>query len=187
MATMGGSIRLAFLIGPLLGGWMVEVAGYRATFFAAIGAMAASDCSPRDGPRSLRPTATSASTRSRIDDRRHAPAATPTGCRCGSLCAATVVCCCGAGSARRSVMTVREGRNVVVPLVAIGLDLSPAQVGAVVAVGTGADLLLFPLSGYVMDRHGRLAAMIPAFGLLAIGLFVLAVADSASDRRSWPG
>jgi MFS family permease len=50
----------------------------------------------------------------------------------------------------------------------------------VVAVGTGADLLLFPLSGYVMDRYGRLMAMIPAFGLFAVGLFVLAGAESAS-------
>ena len=50
--------------------------------------------------------------------------------------------------------------------------LIPA-VGALVAIGTGADLLLFPVSGWLMDRFGRLYAIVPAFSLMAIGLLVL--------------
>jgi len=49
-----------------------------------------------------------------------------------------------------------------------------------VATGYAADLALFPLSGSIMDRFGRLAAMVPAYGLLAVGLLSLLVADSAS-------
>jgi MFS family permease len=78
------------------------------------------------------------------------------------------------------VMTAREGRYVVLPLIADDLGLSPAAVGALVAVGTGADLALFPLSGHLMDRHGRLFAIVPAFSLMAIGLLMLALADSAA-------
>jgi len=78
------------------------------------------------------------------------------------------------------VMTAREGRMVVLPLVGVALDLSPAAIGGLVAVGYTADLVLFPVSGYVMDRFGRLAAMFPAYGLLAIGLGVLATADTAT-------
>ncbi len=66
---------------------------------------------------------------------------------------------------------------MVVPLIGDQLGLSPTAVGALVAVGTGADLLLFPVSGMVMDRHGRLAAMVPAFGLLGVGLLLLSMAD----------
>lgn len=58
-----------------------------------------------------------------------------------------------------------------------------AEFGAdrmLVGVGTGAELVLFPVSGYLMDRYGRLFAMVPAFLLLAVGLVMLAVADSAS-------
>jgi MFS family permease len=78
------------------------------------------------------------------------------------------------------VMTAREGRMVVLPLVGVALDLSPAAIGGLVAVGYTADLVLFPVSGYVMDRFGRLAAMFPAYGLLAIGLGMLATADTAT-------
>lgn len=193
MATMGGSIRLAFLVGPLLGGWMVEAAGFRATFgviaaMAAAGLIAArqaplavaehpvrgrSDQGPSSAVTPIAVARTDAASRE----------TSPTEPTRLSMAAALrrhhrLLLRGGIGPAL--VMTVREGRNVVVPLVAIGLDLSPTQVGAVVAVGTGADLLLFPLSGYVMDRYGRLAAMIPAFGLFAVGLFVLAGAESAS-------
>lgn len=198
MATMGGSIRLAFLVGPLLGGWMVELAGFRATFgvigaMAAVGLIAARQAplavaehpvasrSDHRPPSAVTPTAVTPSAVARTDA---APRETsPTEPTRLSMAAALrrhhrLLLRGGIGPAL--VMTVREGRNVVVPLVAIGLDLSPTQVGAVVAVGTGADLLLFPLSGYVMDRYGRLAAMIPAFGLFAVGLFVLAGAESAS-------
>ena len=78
------------------------------------------------------------------------------------------------------VMTAREGRYVVLPLIGDDLGLSAAGVGAVVAIGTAADLLLFPVAGWIMDRWGRLAAMIPAFGLIAVGLLLLGVADSTS-------
>ncbi len=34
-----------------------------------------------------------------------------------------------------------------------------------------------PLSGLIMDRYGRLHAMLPAYGLLGVGLALLAVAE----------
>ncbi len=77
-------------------------------------------------------------------------------------------------------MAVREGRYVVVPLIGDELGLSVAEVGALVAVGTFADLALFPVAGFVMDRFGRLAAMIPSFSLIAIGLIVLGLAESTT-------
>jgi MFS family permease len=78
------------------------------------------------------------------------------------------------------VMTAREGRYVVLPLIGDELGLGATAVGAVVAVGTAADLLLFPVSGWIMDRYGRLAAMVPAFGLIAVGLLMLGFAESTT-------
>ena len=77
-------------------------------------------------------------------------------------------------------MAVREGRYVVVPLIGDELGLSVAEVGALVAIGTLADLVLFPVAGFVMDRFGRLAAMMPSFSLIAIGLIVLGWAESTT-------
>ena len=78
------------------------------------------------------------------------------------------------------VMTVREGRNVLVPLIGDELGLSATSVGALVAIGTGADLLLFPVAGWLMDRFGRLYAIVPAFSLLGIGMFVLGLSDTTT-------
>jgi MFS family permease len=68
---------------------------------------------------------------------------------------------------------------VLLPLVGVSLGLRPATIGLLVATGYTADLVLFPISGAIMDRVGRLAAMVPAYGLLAIGLFCLFFAESA--------
>ncbi|MEM7139712.1 MAG: MFS transporter [Actinomycetota bacterium] len=78
------------------------------------------------------------------------------------------------------VSSARQGRHVVVPLIGDDLDLDAAAIGLLVAVGTAADFLLFPVSGWLMDRRGRLASMVPAFSLMALGLVILALADSVA-------
>lgn len=75
-------------------------------------------------------------------------------------------------------LAARTGRSVVVPLFGTEYGLTATQVGFLFAVGTGADLLLFPIAGYVMDRFGRLFSIVPAFGLLALGLAGLGLANS---------
>ena len=69
---------------------------------------------------------------------------------------------------------------VLLPLVGVALDLRPSTIGILVAAGYSADLILLPLSGYIMDRLGRLAAIVPAYALLALGLLSLLVVDSAT-------
>lgn len=167
MSLMGGTMRLSFLIGPLVGGFLLETAGARTTF-VIIGAVALVGVLPvlvvggRAEGGGLAPPSTADRVRlvDALRDHRRLLV--------------------NAGLATSLVMTVRTGRLVVLPLVGDALGLGPTAVGALVAVGTGADLLLFPVAGYVMDRFGRLAAMVPAFGLLAVGLFLLAAAQTAT-------
>jgi MFS family permease len=78
------------------------------------------------------------------------------------------------------IMVGRRGRIVVLPLIAAELGLGPVAVGLMVSISTGADLMLFPLSGWLMDRYGRLRAIVPAFGLMAGGLLLLGAADDAA-------
>ncbi|MCB0995815.1 MAG: MFS transporter [Acidimicrobiales bacterium] len=166
MAFMGGSARVAFFLGPLLGGFLADQYGFT-TAFVVCGVVTASGIAPfvvsrRRSPH--RATVPEAGRRPGIGDalRRHR----------------RLLLLAGIGPAL--VMTVREGRNVVVPLVGDDLGLSPTAVGALVAIGTGADMLLFPLSGWLMDRFGRLYAIVPAFGLLGAGMLVLGFAGSAA-------
>lgn len=165
MAMIGGSFRLSLFIGPLVGGVLAETIGFTWTFVVA-GALSAIGLLPAAVPDALAPMSPSSP-----------PATTP---RPGLFTAINHhrKLLSVAGVVPMLTMAVREGRYVVVPLIGDELGLSVAEVGALVAVGTFADLVLFPVAGYVMDRFGRLAAMIPSFSLIALGLVVLGAAES---------
>lgn len=166
MAMIGGSFRFSFLVGPLLGGWLVDTYGFGTAFavaggFAVLGVIPPLLAGP--SPVTTHPGRPAIPQFGMIEAMR-------THWRPLLL----------AGIAPLLVMTVREGRFVVLPLISDDLGLGATAVGAVVTVGTAADLLLFPAAGWVMDRFGRLYAMVPAFGLIAIGLVLLGLADSTT-------
>ena len=164
MSLIGGSFRIGLLIGPLLGGVLVDVFGFT-TCFAAAGILSLIGLPPTlwaaDPP--LRESAAVPSRGGLIEGvRRH----------WRLLLVAGVV--------PMLMMTVREGRFVVVPLIGDELGLSPTEIGAVVTVSTGADALLFPVAGWLMDRFGRLYAIVPSVALIATGLVLVGLAESAA-------
>ena len=168
MAMIGGSFRVSLFVGPLVGGVLAETIGFTWTFVVA-GALSAVGLIPALAPDTLAPTTAAADT-TPANDR---PGLFTTIHRHRRLLSV-------AGVVPMLTMAVREGRYVVVPLIGVELGLSVAEIGALVAVGTFADLALFPVAGFVMDRFGRLAAMIPSFSLIALGLVVLALAESTT-------
>ncbi|MFT5202349.1 MAG: MFS family permease [Candidatus Aldehydirespiratoraceae bacterium] len=163
-SLVGGMHRLAFVIGPVVGGGVYNTWGANPTFILAgaltsVGLLTLS----LPGGRDRHPVATEAN-RVRIgaslwQHRRRLFVAA-----LGPLL----------------VASARSGRHVVVPLIGDDLDLNAASIGLVVAVGTAADFMLFPVSGWLMDRHGRLASMVPAFSLMAFGMLLLSLADSVT-------
>lgn len=166
MAVFGGSTRLSLFIGPFLGGVLAEWVGYSATFGVAAGLTIIGVVPPWLG-------------------RRHdveSPAPEPVAQR-GVLRAIRVHrrMLARAAIVPLLVMVIREGRLVLVPLVADDLELSVAAVGAVVSVSSAADLLLFPVAGSLMDRFGRLWSMIPALGMIAAGLVALGFAAASGS------
>lgn len=164
MSLYGGIGRVALLTGPLLGGFLGEAIGLRPTF-AVAGLILAAGLIPAliAGPGTDGPTLASE--------------------RPPRLGLATLVSKFGriiglAGLVQLGASLVRVGRLAVVPLYgeSIGLDLS--DVGVVVAIAGGLDLLLFPVAGWIMDAFGRLYAIVPSFLCMALGLLVLPLADS---------
>ncbi len=165
MSMAGGTFRMSVLIGPLLGGLVVEVWGFEAAFVLSgvltLSGLLALLVHHKGRPREIQDEPiVESSMWTELSTHRRRLLTT--------------------GLGPMLVMAARDGRHVVVPLIGDSLGLSPIAVGALVAVGTGADVLLFPLAGYVMDRFGRLRAIVPAFTLMATGLLLLGAADSAT-------
>ncbi|HEY5662687.1 MAG TPA: MFS transporter [Ilumatobacter sp.] len=167
MSFLGGAVRLAFFVGPIAGGVLVDTVGFTATF-AVCAAATLSGLLPFLSVRRERPTGA----------RLERPTLPLSGLGSALRRHRGLLLLAGTGSAL--VMTVREGRNVVVPLIGDDLGLSATAVGALVAIGTGADLALFPVAGWLMDRFGRLYAIVPAFSLLGLGMLVLGLSSTTT-------
>ena len=179
MSTIGGSFRVSLFVGPLVGGFLADRFGYDVTFVVAGAVTALGIVPPLLRPESERSVVSGvgSSTEDAVDDATPPRVdADPVGLVRAIAVHRRVLAV--AALVPMLTMAVREGRYVVVPLIGDDLGLSPTAVGALVTVGTAADLLLFPVAGVVMDRVGRLAAMIPSFGLIAVGLVVLGLADT---------
>lgn len=165
MSVFGGTTRLAFLIGPLVSGLVAANAGFAAAF-AVAGISMLAGLVPLLFWQRRSPLG--------ILDRTSAPkpTATPISPHMKTLAIA--------GAAQICVMAARQGRFVVLPLLGDEVGLREDQIGALVAVGGFFDLLLFPVAGYLMDRFGRLSAIIPSFSLLGVGLLVLAAVNTTT-------
>ena len=169
-STLGGIRRFGSFVGPLLAGVLIDAFGF-ATTFVISAAITAAGLAPLltterlqledNSTESDDAGATAERPKLREALRRH-----------GALLLQ-------AGSGPVLIMTARRGRAILLPLVAAALDVSATTVGVIVAIGTGADLLLFPVAGWLMDHFGRLRAIGPAFMLMAAGLVTIAFVDTA--------
>lgn len=161
LSILGGTRRVAFFVGPPIGGFLADTYGFRTAIISA-GAVSALSFLPALSTTSIRPAEPFQSAPSSLVQafRRH-----------WKLLVLGAI-------GPLLVMAARTGRDVVVPLFGNDVGLTPTQVGFLFAVGTGSDLVLFPISGFVMDRFGRLFAIVPAFGLLGFGLLGIGLAES---------
>lgn len=166
-ALFGGTNRLGFLVGPLLGGVIAGSFGLGITFFAYAGLAAATlllcwlfverrrtgDALPVRTPEhgSTRLLLTTLQERGKV--------LVPAGI--GQLCA----------------QAIRMGRQVLIPLYAADvLNLPIESVGLVVSLAAAADFALFYIAGIIMDRYGRKWAIVPSFLVQALSLLLLPLA-----------
>ncbi len=166
MSLFGGTTRLSFFIGPVVGGVIVDRFGFRSGFMIAAGVTLAG----------LFPLAIG-----RRHDRSRTPPSAPSTqpmTRPLRTVADHWRILLPVGLAQVLIIAVRQGRNLVIPLIGDSLGLDPGDIGLLVGIGTFTDFALFPLAGYTMDRFGRLAAIVPAFSLVGLGLVWLASVDT---------
>src|SRR6185312_17089292 len=77
------------------------------------------------------------------------------------------------GVAVLAIGAVRAARQVVLPLWAVHIGLSPEVTSLVFGIASAVDMALFYPSGKVMDRWGRLAIALPAMTIMGAALLVL--------------
>ncbi len=201
IALLGGEFRLGGSAGPIFGGFIASVLGFRAAFIADASVLAvaflatllwlpASLGSPATGARRV-PIGDRAA-----DDRRspvgaeaaaEATAAHPNGDLTPGIATSVLA------GIRRSLhilrtrwkvfataclaifllSLVRIGRQSIFPLwgEAIGIDV--AQIGLIFGIMNGVELALFYPAGMVMDRFGRKATAVPCMSILGAALFFL--------------
>ena len=78
------------------------------------------------------------------------------------------------GTASAIVGALRSSRTVLFPLWAVSIGLVDAQIALIMGIATAIDFSLFYVSGYIMDRWGRLWSAVPAMVIMSLATITLA-------------
>lgn len=89
------------------------------------------------------------------------------------------------GLSAAALAAVRAARQVVLPLWGFSLGLDAQTIALVIGVAGAIDFALFYASGQVMDRFGRIWAVLPAMLLMGIGFLVLAFTHDVTGAQLW--
>lgn len=89
------------------------------------------------------------------------------------------------GPAAAMLMGVRAARDVLLPLWGLSLGLDTTAIALIVGVSGAIDFALFYTSGQVMDRWGRLAAILPAMVAMGAGFLTLSVTKELERAEMW--
>jgi len=181
LSTLGGMIRIGALIGPLLATALVALWSFASVF--ALSAVTSALALLMvvmfvvPDPRQLQSAPDHQS-----DDDDHAESPTTTSARLDPIAAdppgvhrpdtiATFI----AGLGVTALAVLRANRMVIVPLWGTALEFSPEMITATFAVSALADTALFYPAGKIMDRRGRLWALLPAMLTMSLAITLMLV------------
>lgn len=80
---------------------------------------------------------------------------------------------------------VRAARQVILPLWGLSLGVGEVETSIVIGIAGGIDFALFYLSGWLMDRKGRLWSALPACVGMGIGYLMLAFTHDVPTAVTW--
>lgn len=164
LSMLGGAHRVGLFIGPFVGAAVISLTSLRAAYavaivtagLAALLLLVIPDIEPSGG---VSPARVGGSGRD-----AHGFAATLRAHRRLLLTLGVAILAIGAA---------RAARQVVLPLWAVHIGLSPEATSLVFGIASAVDMVLFYPSGKVMDRHGRLAVAVPSMVILGAAMAVL--------------
>lgn len=84
-----------------------------------------------------------------------------------------------AGTAQIFGQMIRAGRIVIIPLFGADvLGLSVDEIGLIVSISVAVDFSMFMVAGWLMDKFGRKFAIVPCFGIQALGMAMVPLTTS---------
>lgn len=165
MSTLGGVGRIGLFAGPFIGALAIHLTDLSGAFWVAAVAVAAAgavawwlpDLETSGGPA---PTGPGPTVRSLMGDHNR------------------IFLTVGIGVLL--VSAVRSSRQVVVPLWADNLGLSPAATSIIYGLSGAIDMLVFYPAGKVMDRKGRNWVAVPSMVLMGAALLLIPLTTGAT-------
>ncbi len=170
ISMFGGTHRLGGFIGPAIGGIVAGMLGLRAVFVVVglvslIGLVLVALFTLND--KSRKRLASGADGRDR---------------QLKAILVSNYRVLASAGTAQIFGQMIRAGRTIIIPLFAAEvLGLAVDQIGLIVSISVAVDFSLFIVAGWLMDRVGRKFAIVPCFGIQAIGMALVPFATSYSS------
>lgn len=164
LSMLGGAHRIGLFIGPFLGAAVISLVSLRAAYGVAIVSAGLAALLLLVIP-DIEPTGARARVgRAASGHHAHGFASTLRAHRRLLLTLGVAVLAIGAA---------RAARQVVLPLWAVHIGLSPEVTSLVFGVAGAVDMALFYPSGKIMDRYGRLAVAVPSMLVLGAAMAVL--------------
>jgi MFS family permease len=164
LSMLGGAHRIGLFIGPFVGAAVISMASLRAAYAVAVGTAGLAAALLLVIPDIERAGGAAPA-------RADAPDAAPDGLAATARTYRRLLLTLGV--AVLAIGAARAARQVVLPLWAVHIGLSPEVTSLVFGVASAVDMALFYPSGKVMDRHGRLAVAIPSMLVLGAAMAVL--------------
>ncbi len=86
------------------------------------------------------------------------------------------------GSAAAITAALRSARTVLLPLWALSIGIGDADTALIIGIATAVDFALFFPSGHIMDKYGRLAAILPSVLIMSLGILTLSFTHELDMR-----
>jgi MFS family permease len=178
MSMIGGGERWSSVIGPVVGGLLIEVGGNRLCAVAMVpAALACALCVSRSGR--VRFIDQKFRTENRIrSEIEQETGEVPQGRDIITLLRHYGRLILSVGMYAMNIIQLRACRKLMLPLAAMNAGLRPSMVGLILSVSFAIDATLFFLGGMIMDKFGRKFSAIPTSINLGLAFFVLGQSQS---------
>jgi MFS family permease len=159
MSTLGGMRRIGVFVGPFLGAGAMHVLGLSGAYWVAIVAMFAAGALAYTIPD--------------LENTVHRQARPDGSTRILHIMHAYRKTYCTVGLGILLVSALRASRQIVIPLWAEHLGISPATTSVIYGIVASIDMLAFYPSGKAMDQYGRLWVAVPSVLIMGASMVLI--------------